>query len=149
MPTLRLATQADFDSLQARLRPKQKITIDLDQPIAPPISSAKKPERSLLEVALDSQILASSLPAPEIEYPFMRGRLWRFDFAWPREMLAVEVEGAVHRIKSRFKGDIPKYAEALLLGWRVLRVGSDQVKDGTALTWIKKALDVDYRVEDL
>jgi hypothetical protein len=36
---------------------------------------------------------AAGLPEPIREYRFAPSRRWRFDFAWPAAMLAVEVEG--------------------------------------------------------
>ncbi len=33
------------------------------------------------------------LPEPRPEYRFHPTRLWRFDYAWPQERLAVEFDG--------------------------------------------------------
>jgi very-short-patch-repair endonuclease len=69
-------------------------------------------------------------PEPEREYKFHPSRNWRFDFAWPDREIAVEIEGGVHEGASRgrhmrqegFARDCEKYAEAALMGWRVLRL---------------------------
>lgn len=79
------------------------------------------------------------------ELRFHPTRKWRFDLAHPGSWLAVEVEGGIWRngAHSRGKGfteDCEKYAEALILGWAVLRVTTDQVKSGQALQWIERAL---------
>lgn len=63
----------------------------------------------------------------------IEGRKFRFDFAWPEYMLAVEIEGGAgtggrHTRKRGFQSDCEKYNHALLNGWRVLRfTGSDIV----------------------
>ncbi len=66
------------------------------------------------------------------EYVFAKslGRRWRFDLAWPDEMLAVEIEGGrfsggSHVRGVRFGEDCEKYNAAILLGWRVLRYPAD------------------------
>jgi very-short-patch-repair endonuclease len=97
------------------------------------------------EETLAFHIRAAKLPAPEREHRFAPPRRWRFDFAWPAKLLAMEVEGAVwtggrHSRGSGFEADAEKYNEALLRGWRVLRVSTGMVKDGRALAWLEKAL---------
>ena len=81
------------------------------------------------------------------EFCFHPHRKWRFDFAFPERKFAVEVEGGTwvngrHSRGQGFENDTEKYAEALCLGWLVLRVTSGQVANGKALTWIEKALKV-------
>lgn len=94
------------------------------------------------------QIRLAGLPAPETEFRFHPQRKWRFDLAYPSVRLAVEYEGLVWKGKGgrhqRAQGliaDAEKYAEALLLGWRVLRVTSKHVKSGQALAWVTRALE--------
>lgn len=75
----------------------------------------------------------------------MARRQWRFDFAWPVSKVAVECEGITraggrHQRIGGFNADLEKYAAAELAGWRVIRVGSVQIKDGTALSLIERAL---------
>lgn len=82
---------------------------------------------------------------PETEYRFDPKRRWRFDFAWPEERLAVEIEGGVwsdgrHTRGNGFTKDCEKYNEATLAGWRVLRVTGEQIRDGSAVNWIMRAL---------
>ena len=85
---------------------------------------------SPLELRLLVLIRASGFPEPEPEYAFARqlGRRWRFDFAWPALMLAVEVDGGSwvpgggrHTRGAGFEADHDKFNRATLLGWRVLR----------------------------
>lgn len=65
-------------------------------------------------------------PLPKTEYMFHPTRRWRFDYCWPKERLAVEVEGGAfvrgrHTRGKGFVQDMEKYNEATLLGYRILR----------------------------
>lgn len=100
---------------------------------------------SELCVLLAQQIQADGLPEPVLEERFHPVRKWRFDFAWPEQRLAVEVEGGVwisgrHTRGSGFTKDCEKYNTAALDGWTVLRVTSDQINSGQAMSWIRRAL---------
>lgn len=90
------------------------------------------------------QIRAAGLSMPVEEHRFCKRR-WRFDLAWVDRKLAVEIEGGVysHGRHTRGKGftrDCAKYNEAVILGWRVLRVTTGMVNDGTALGYIERLL---------
>ena len=90
-------------------------------------------------------VRAEKLPAPVREFRFAPPRQWRFDFAWPEQKLAVEVEGGIftkgrHSRGSGMLADMEKYNRAALLGWRVLRFFTDQVRDGSAIAVVKEAL---------
>ena len=62
------------------------------------------------------------------EHKFHPERKWRFDFAAPKPMLAIEIEGGVFLDKSRhttatgFIADCHKYNAATSLGWSVIRI---------------------------
>lgn len=113
------------------------------------------------EEVFSFQLRAMRAPAPEREYRFAafaaggtgkgtRKRLaaaglsdWRFDFAWPAQCIAVEVEGGVwsdgrHVRPAGFTEDCKKYNAAARLGWRVLRYPTSLVNDGTA---VRETLD--------
>jgi len=80
------------------------------------------------------------------EHKFHEARRWRFDFAWPSLMLAVEVEGGTwvkgrHTRGSGYAGDAEKYNEAALRGWMVLRGSGDMVKDGSLLRAVRAAVE--------
>jgi very-short-patch-repair endonuclease len=109
---------------------------------APKVKPAPWPkiDGSQLERQMMLQIIAERLPAPMREhYPF-RDRKFRLDFSWPDLLIALEVDGAVHRIKARFHADIERHNLLLLAGWRVLRAGREEIKDGRALGWLKQLL---------
>lgn len=69
------------------------------------------------------------------EYKFHPSRKWRFDFAWPDKLVAVEYEGGLfqrgwHQSIDRYMRDCRKYTAAALLGWTVLRfTAADSVAD--------------------
>ena len=78
------------------------------------------------------------------EYKFHPERKWRFDFLLAKG-IAVEIQGGgwVHGRHSRATGmenDYEKNNEAVLLGYRILYFSTGQVKDGTAIETIKRAL---------
>lgn len=94
---------------------------------------------------LVSQCRALRLPMPVTEHRFHPTRRWRFDVAFIDHKLAVEVDGGgfVQGRHSRGLGmekDAEKFAEAMLLGWRVIRTTPRQVKSGQAVQWIERAL---------
>jgi len=76
----------------------------------------------------------------EAQHPWCPGRRYRFDFCRPSEKLAVEVDGAVHRIKGRFRADVERHNLAVLMGWRVLRFTPADVENGKAIDALRAAL---------
>jgi hypothetical protein len=94
---------------------------------------------------------ARELPKPEAEFYFATPRRYRFDYAWPSLMLAVEQEGVVyvkgsHTLGGRhvsakgFREDVQKYALAFTLGWTVLRVLPEHIRSGQAADWVEQRL---------
>ncbi len=100
---------------------------------------------SKLEEALAWQMQVSGIAEPVREHRFHETRRWRFDFAWPDLMVAVEVEGLSNK-KSRhtsfggYRKDCEKYNAAAVMGWCVLRFTNVEIKDGTAAQYIESAL---------
>lgn len=85
------------------------------------------------------------LPVPVVEFQFHHERDWRFDYAWPEHKIALECEGGVrsggrHVQAEGFLGDMKKYNEAALLGWRVFRVTPKSIKSVGTVAMIKKAI---------
>lgn len=77
----------------------------------------------------------AGLPVPTPEWKFHPGRAWRFDYAWPLELVALEIEGAIwkqggggHSHPLGIQRDAEKYSEAALLGWRILRVAPEDLR---------------------
>ena len=66
----------------------------------------------------------------KLEHKFHPVRMWRFDYAILEHKIAIEVEGGSgladgggrHNRPKGFANDIEKYNNAVLLGWRLIRV---------------------------
>ena len=98
-----------------------------------------------LENILEFHMLVAGLPEPVREYRFHKPRRWRFDFAFPEQMVAIECEGGIHsggrHVRgSGFEKDCEKYNQAALDGWTLLRYTSSMIKSGIALQQIEEAL---------
>lgn len=81
------------------------------------------------------------------EHKGIPGRRFRFDFAFPDHMLAVEIDGGTwvqgrHNRPQGYAKDCEKLNLAVLNGWRVLRFTADQVRNGTAIHMTKQALNI-------
>jgi hypothetical protein len=98
-------------------------------------------------LSFDRQCAAAGLPVPAAEYRFHALRRWKFDWAFPTQRIAVEQEGGAfvqgrHSRGAGFVKDLEKYAEALCLGGRVLRVTPQQIANGQALTYLERLMAV-------
>ena len=111
-----------------------------------------KPEETLALILKDEGYLFLR------QFKFKRDRAWRTDFiVWfprlrnefdklpsPGSQLCVEVEGVTygkggrHQRVQGFDADCEKYAELLLLNFRLLRVTPKMVKDGRAIAYINR-----------
>lgn len=133
MSVLRM-TQADADRINKRNRGSR----------VPLVTAAPQPPRGKLkpryEKMLADQCIAAGILAFVGQYEFHPERNWRIDLAWPAQKLAVEVDGAVHRIKGRFDSDLEKHQALFLDHWRLLRVSNKQVRDGEAVKLVARAL---------
>ena len=82
---------------------------------------------------------------PEREHRFAPPRRWRFDFAFHKEKVAVEVEGGIwnrgrHTRGSGYAHDLAKYNAAARLGWVVLRYTTEMVTKGEAIEEVLQVL---------
>lgn len=107
------------------------------------VDSVKR-SRSRWEAALELQLRAVGL-RPEVEFRFHESRRFRFDFAFPSERVAVEVEGGVwtrgrHTRGGGFESDCQKYSIAAVEGWCVIRATPSMVESGEAVRLIETAL---------
>lgn len=89
------------------------------------------------------QIKGLGLPLPKKQYRFYPKRQWRFDFCYPDRKLAIECEGGIwiggkHIRPAGFEADCEKYNTATLLGWRLMRFTSRQIRRGQAIEFIEK-----------
>ena len=109
---------------------------------------SKMPARggSKAEENLAFAITFAELPQAVREHRFHASRKWRFDFAWPAQLFAVEVEGVTyeggrHQRVEGFIADLVKYEAAMLDGWTVYRCSGKQINSGQAIKVISTMLE--------
>jgi very-short-patch-repair endonuclease len=71
-------------------------------------------------------------PDLEAEFRFHSERRWRADFAHLPSRTLIEIEGGIyingrHNRGAGFAADLEKYLEASLAGWRVIRLGPNEL----------------------
>ena len=101
------------------------------------------PAEQLLAVQLEQ----AGIPF-EREYRFAPPRKWRADFVidhYRYAPLLVEIDGGTwslgrHNRPSSIAKEYEKGAAAAILGYRVIHCTTEQVNDGTCLSWIRQAL---------
>ena len=76
--------------------------------------------------------LALAGPPLEKEFRFDPVRKWRADFAHLPSRTLIEIEGGIyvhgrHNRGPGFAADLEKYLEAALAGWRVVRLGPNEL----------------------
>ena len=91
---------------------------------------AKPPSR--LEMRFETLWRASGGPELEKEFRFHPERKWRADFAHIPSRTLIEIEGGIyvngrHNRGAGFAADLEKYFEAALSGWRVIRIGPNEL----------------------
>jgi len=91
------------------------------------------------------ELTEAGLPVPERERQVTPGRRYAFDFCWPEQSLAVEVEGGTwtqgrHTRGKGYEEDCRKYNLASIEGWKVLRFTSDMVRRGEAIKILRLML---------
>ena len=104
---------------------------------------------SYLEESFDLWIRQENVNPNECfrEFQFVSDRKWRFDFAWPKEMVAVEIDGLKHDGKGGHQtvqgvlADAEKYEAALRMGWRVYRVPGPWVAEGERMIWRPQVME--------
>lgn len=124
--------------------------LELTSPEPKRESKGKKCEQDFAD-----QCRSFRLPTVAREYRFAKsvGRQWRFDFAFPKFMLAIELEGLVvrrvggelvcggrHASITGMREDMRKYNTAALMGWTVLRFELAMVKSAEARETVMRFL---------
>ena len=115
----------------------------------PKVKNVANQVRKSQQVAtLHDRVLAQlvGFPDPVTELLFHPKRKWRFDYAWPANMIALEIHGGIHSGGRHTRGrgfteDRAKMNEAALLGWTVLEVTSEHIKARQLRAWLLKAFD--------
>lgn len=122
-------------------------------PIRRTKSRAPKPPKpsaeALFAAAWEREVALGGWPPATPQYRFHDERRWTFDYAWPAQRLAFEIEGfgaqgggGRHHLFSGIVSDAEKFAEAAIAGWRVIRVpalGGRDVAQWVEL--VKRALE--------
>jgi len=120
-------------------------------------SLIRNSERTKLENSLLLLIRQNHLPEPVPQFKFCPDRKWVADFAYPEQKILIECEGGLwrknqegqwagaHSYPGAILRDIEKYNQAALLGYRLFRFTDYQLKDGSAIEILKKALELTTR----
>ena len=100
---------------------------------------------SALENLFAMQLDSAGLTQYVREYQAIPGRKFRFDFAFLKERLLVEINGGTysrgaHARPLGIKRDYEKGNLAVQFGWRVLQFDADMVKSGQALEFTERML---------
>jgi hypothetical protein len=101
-----------------------------------------------LEDSLFGQIHQAGLSEPVRQHRFAApARQWRYDLAYPSVKVAIDIDGGTwiqgaHVRGAGVENDCEKHSTAAILGWLVIRVTTDMIADGRALTYVERALRV-------
>jgi very-short-patch-repair endonuclease len=106
---------------------------------------SNSPLEDLFAFQLDSAGLTGYIR----EYQAIPGRKFRFDFAWEKERLLVEINGGTYNGGAHGRGcgisrDYTKANLAVVNNWRVLSFDTKQVKSGAALEVVEKLIGGDH-----
>ncbi|KHA56814.1 hypothetical protein NM74_09720 [Aeromonas hydrophila] len=118
---------------------------------SPKVRSAANQVLKVQQVtSLHDKVLAQlvGFPDPSTELLFHPRRKWRLDFAWPANMIALEVHGGIHSGGRHTRGrgfveDRAKMNEAALLGWTVIEATPEHIKSGQLRAWLLAAFNQD------
>ena len=108
---------------------------------------SKRKSRGAKVESIGESLLSMQLKALKIEFEqefkFHAKRKWRADFHITGKKLLVEVEGGIwsggrHTRGKGYLGDMEKYNAATVMGYRVIRFSTEQVKSGLAVQQIEK-----------
>lgn len=124
-------------------------------------ASASGPALSFLIAAWTS----AGIPKPLGEYRFAPPRRFRFDWAWPHAMVAVEIDGGAfsgdrrcptckqsfagrHTRGAGFVKDIEKHNLAIKCGWKVLRCVPSDATSTRFIELLRTMVDRGWRATD-
>ena len=98
------------------------------------------PESDLRLICIEAGLVGFSV---NLEVPIPgTGRRRRIDLAFARERVAIEYQGDHHRSVSQWRADMTRLAELESIGWTVVYVNADDLRDPAALVArIRRVLD--------
>lgn len=81
-----------------------------------------------------------------MEYRFNLERQWRFDYAIPDQMIAIECEGGIwtrgrHTRGAGYVADMEKYTDAAIKGWVLIRITPKNLLTSHTVDLIKQAIN--------
>ncbi len=90
-------------------------------------------KKSTLESGFETYAKIGGLTIAAREFKFLDDRKFRFDFAWPDELVAVEIEGGIwtgggHTRGKGYASNCEKYNLAAVNGWSLLRYTTNDLK---------------------
>jgi very-short-patch-repair endonuclease len=120
---------------------------DITKPIRFPLKKKQKTKKTDPEQMLSKQLYAAGFRGYRRNVQFMEGRKFEADFYFPRIRLVIEVDGGLWMkrgghttgagaLRDRERDMLAYIHEGIL----TLRVGSDHVKDGSAIEWLTTAI---------
>jgi len=103
--------------------------------------------QSELELQALAQIRDAGFPEPEQQYEGIENRRYRFDFAWPQDLIAVEIHGGAwmgkgHTGGKGFSEDRRKMNLANLSGWMVFEFTADMLNADELVPTLKEAFEM-------
>lgn len=106
---------------------------------------AEKKKAQARALVVQARAMLLGLPRHTKELQFHPSRKWRFDYAWPELLIALELHGGTysggrHTNGKGFTEDREKMNSAILLGWQVLEVTPEHIKNGTARQWLEQLI---------
>ena len=121
------------------------------KPAKPSKPSPKAIARQMGATARDKVFLAvlrqQKVAEPVAEATFHPERKWRWDWSWPAQKVALEVQGGIwakgrsaHSSGTGLRRDMEKFSAAACLGWRILLVEPNQLATIGTATAIRQAL---------
>lgn len=129
--------------LHATPHPRTVAIETADEPATKP--RARKHNDPLRFQAFLRALSIAGIVAPLVEHKFCPSRRWRFDFAWPSQLVSVECEGGIfnygrHNRPMGFIRDCEKYSMAAEIGWRVLRYPAQHLARTETIQQIARTL---------
>lgn len=125
----------------------------VSRPVSPKSTpKARRPSKlSTASQLFFGALTAAGLPLPVREHRFHAVRKWRFDYAWPDSLLALEVDGGIwirggHNRGAQMLKTWQKENEAVCAGWRILRCQPVDLAGAETLGVIRRALGVTRQV---
>lgn len=101
---------------------------------------------SHLERLFRRQLEGQGIGGFQQEVEFHPERKWRWDFAWPDRMIAVEIQGGTekhylgdqshHSTPQGYRNDLEKQREGQRLGWQVFAFTGLEVRNLSALRFL-------------